>query len=160
MSASSPRKATAKKAAPRRTAREREEGALAAFDGFRTRAAQFGVKAGDGEGFNPRTYVVSAAQLDDGIKQDAVFRQPMSLQDRTRQMRYMSALKRGDAEVIPDVLVGLSDPYTFERIMRYLDKHAESPADADSMLFGFAITVVENLSGAGAVDVPGGSTGS
>ena len=133
---------------------------MEAFDGFRTRAAQFGIKSAGGTSFTPKTYTVTAAELADGIKDDAVFRQPVTLQERTRQMRYMSALKRGDSEVIPDVLVGLSDPYTFERIMRYLDKHAENPADADSMLFGFAITVVEKLSGPGAVDVPGGSTGS
>lgn len=162
MSASTPRKrAPAKKAAPKaaRTADERAEANLANFEAFRDRAR--GVRFNSAR-TDIAPYIIAADDLADGLKSDVVFRMPESLPERVAFTRISSMVRRGQSDVIPDLLAMLCGETDFYRILRAFD--AAAPVGdkdaADQLLFGLAITVIEHFSGQGAADVPGGTTAS
>lgn len=158
MSAPSPKKKAAK-----RTPQERAEQNQDAFDNLRARAHKAGVRA-TGSAVTVEPYVIAAANLEDGNDDDVVFTVPTSLTERvelTRMISYVNRLQisKQAAEamaVIPDILIAYSSPQTLVRLLHAFDRLD----DADELLFGLAINVIEHFAGSGAVDVPGGSNAS
>lgn len=169
MAASSPRKAPAKKAAPRkapakRTPEQRAEDHTAAFDELRARALGMGLSASPIERKLGPPYVITAAEIGDGIDEDAQFQRPLDLVQRINLTRMLNQLMRliNDNQAdeamaaLPDVLIAMSDGRTFNRVLRALAKEP----DGDALLFALAVRVVEHFSGRGAVNVPGGGRAS
>ena len=163
MSASTPKKATAKKSAPKRTAQQRAEEHQERFDALRARANGLGLQSS----FAPPStapYVITAAEIGDGINQDIEFQRPTDLQGRINLTRMISTLGRFIRDkqldealaMFPDLLVALSNGAVLDRILRALS--AED--DGDALLLALAVNVMEHFSGKGAVDVPGGTTAS
>lgn len=169
MSASSPRKAPAKKAAPRktpakRTPEQRAEDHTAAWDDMRARAHSMGLSSSPVEQKLGPPFVVSAAKINDGINESVEFQRPIDLIQRINLTRMLNQLGRLVADgqqmealaLLPDVLIMMSNGRDFNRVLRAL---ATQP-DGEALLFVLAVRVVEHFSGRGAVNVPGGSPAS
>lgn len=163
MSAPAPRKKPAKKAAPKaRTPEERAENNLVRFEELRARAATAGV-SGTITPVAKDVYVVTGAEVGDN-GEDITFATPTSLRDRTYLVRLITQLKRMIDDknptealaLIPDILVGLSDGRSLDRLLIAFD----GQPDADALLFGLGVRVIEHFNGPGAVDVEGGSNAS
>lgn len=151
MAASTTPKKPAKKAAAR-TVAQRQADNVSRFDEYRARAQKL---TADDTKANVAPYVVSAAELDDGIDADVVLAAPATLKERTALDR---AIRSQD---LVSIVIIMGGEIALNRMVSAFDRiSAETGEDSTRLFAAFGYSVVNHLNGKGAADVPGGTPGS
>lgn len=144
------KKAPAKKAAPR-TAEQRDADNVSRFAEYRARAEKI---REDGSVPELKPYIVTAAELEDGIDADVVLNPPTTLAQRTALDR---AIRSSDFISIVAIMGG---EVALNRMVAAFDRIATDVDDATALFAGFGYSVINHLNGRGAADVPGGTPAS